>query len=394
MDNRQLLGRVWPAYSKPKDDELLSSWLVRLAMAHGLKLHTFCSMAWPRRAIWNRDIDKSADDGLIEVLSEKTDTPLERARGATLAAYEGVLYERHNPHGNTPWIMPVGVYHRVRRHFGLQFCPLCLSEDKEPYFRRRWRLAFVTLCVRHWLVLWDRCPWCDAPVNFHRDELGVRGKYAAASMTLCHACKFDLRDAAAFVADDLGPDVREVEFQERLLAAIQDGWTEIPGHGAMYSHLYFRGLHQLMRLAATGRKAESFRAAAVRRFGIAPFTPVFDGNSRDLERLDVAARCGLLAVARHLLEDWPKSFVDFCRVNRVWSSTLLRDLDDIPFWYWRVINEHLYRASYQPSDEEIDAAVKHIHRRGMALSQKLLSQSLGVTAVLRKRKSLKPHWRR
>ena len=36
-----LSGRLWPAHVKPQQDELLSSWLVRLAMAHGVKLHTF-----------------------------------------------------------------------------------------------------------------------------------------------------------------------------------------------------------------------------------------------------------------------------------------------------------------------------------------------------------------
>jgi hypothetical protein len=391
----RLLRDVWPAYSKPKDDELLSSWLVRLAMAHGQKLHTFCSMAWPRKAIWNRDIDKSAGDDVLGVLSEKTRTSPELVRGTTLSAYEGILYEKHNPFGNTPWIMPVGVYHRVRRHYGLQFCPYCLAEDKETYFRRRWRLAFVTVCVEHGVVLRDRCPQCGEAVNFHRNELGVRSKYAATSMTLCHSCKFDLRAAEAGSEangpkDHAGAD--EIEFQEELLNAVRDGWAVVDGHGAVYSHLFFKVLHQLMRIAATGRRSGDIREAAVKQWGVPAFFPVFAGNCRDLERLGINVRRRLLAIARHLLKGWPDNFIEFCTVNRVWSSTLLRDLDDVPFWYWSVVYHYLYRSSYCPSDEEIESAVAYIRRSGMNLTKESLSRCLGVTAVHRKRSAWRPEW--
>lgn len=395
LNRRRLLGHVWPAYSKPKDDELLSSWLVRLSMAHGLKLHTFCSLAWPGKAIWNRDVDKSADEGVLAVLSEKTDTPLERVRGTTLSAYEGVLYEKHNPYGNTLWIMPVGIYHRVRTQYGLQFCPRCLAEDKEPYFRRRWRLAFVTVCVEHGVVLKDRCPRCGEAVNFHRDELGLRNKNAATSMTLCHACRFDLRNVGeGSVGNGVGveADAAEVEFQERLLNAVRDGWIAVEGQGPVYSHLFFRVLHQLMRVVATGKRSAALRAAAIARWEVPVFTPSFSGNNRDIERLDVDTRRRLLAVARYMLEDWPERFVEFCEANRVWSSTLLRDIRDVPYWYWRVVTKHLYRYSYCPSDEEIDSAVAYLRSQNQPLNKKTISRLLGVTDVRRKRRVWKPEW--
>src|SRR5215213_7254788 len=94
-----LSGRLWPAHIKPQPDELLSSWLVRLAMAHASKLHTFCSIIWPRKQIWNRDIDRSADTELLQTLSDKTDTSIERVRATTLAGYESVLFEEHKSLG-------------------------------------------------------------------------------------------------------------------------------------------------------------------------------------------------------------------------------------------------------------------------------------------------------
>jgi hypothetical protein len=124
-----LSGGFWPAHLQPKPDELLSSWIVRLAIAHGQKLHTFCSITWPRKSIWNRDIDKSADVEIVRVLSRKTATHIKRAWATTLASYEGVLYEKHTRFGPAAWIMPVGIYHRKRMQFGLQYCPICLAED-------------------------------------------------------------------------------------------------------------------------------------------------------------------------------------------------------------------------------------------------------------------------
>lgn len=72
-------SRLWPVHIKPKDDELLSSWLVRLAMSHGLKLHTFCSIALPLKQIWTRDIDKAPNTGLIGELSTILNEAAERA---------------------------------------------------------------------------------------------------------------------------------------------------------------------------------------------------------------------------------------------------------------------------------------------------------------------------
>jgi len=349
MSNNGLSGKFWPAYSKPQEDELLSSWLVRLAMAHGLKLHTFSSLAWPHKHIWNRDIDKSADESLLHVLSEKTPVPLDRVRDTTLSTYEGVLYERHNPFGNKFWIMPVSVYHCIRRNFGLQFCPYCLAEDKEPYFRRRWRLAFVVVCLQHKVGLRDRCPRCGEPVNFHRDELGFRRKLVVTSMTLCHLCKFDFRKLATEMEfENTQAETREVEIQEKLSDAMSKGWAAINGREAVYSHLYFRVLHQLMRILATGRQSRDLRAALSAKCGLPLFTPVFTRYSRDIERLDVCARRGLLMLAWHLLENWPQRFVEFYKENRVWSSTLLRDMRGVPFWYWNGIQAHLYRISSEP----------------------------------------------
>ncbi len=379
---------AWPARVRPLPDELLSSWLVRLAMAHGLKLHTFCSMAWPKKAIWNRDIDKSADETLINVLAARTGYAIAEVTATTLSAYEGTLYEKHNPFGNTLWIMPVGVYHRTRRHFGLQFCAHCLAEDRVPYWRRRWRLAFITVCHRHSVVLHDRCPKCGAPVNFHRNELGNRWQIVARSLALCHSCRFDLRKAANLAEHEANDT--EVLFQQKLLDAVKQGWVEIKAGERVCAHLYFTALRQVMRLLATGQRAEMMRNEIDRLCSTEPLTPLFSGkHSRDIERLNVNQRRALLSKTDYLLQEWPERFVTFCQRHRIWSSTLLKDFEHAPFWYWKVVHDSLYRISYSPSDEEVHSVIKHIKSKGEVICVKAISKHLNVNNIFRKRKTRK-----
>ncbi len=72
----------------------------------------------------------------------------------------------------------------------LQFCPQCLAEDEEPYFRREWRLATTIVCARHGSRLLDRCPACGqglAPIN----QASLRPQND------CATCGFDLANAKA-----------------------------------------------------------------------------------------------------------------------------------------------------------------------------------------------------
>ena len=188
-----LSGQFWPIHLHPKDDELLSSWILRLARAHALKLHTFCCLAWGRDTqIWNRDIDRLADLEFLKVLHEKTGVSEERIRHTTLSSLEGKLAERITSRGTARFLLPLGIYHRVRSRHGIQFCPDCLSEGV-PYYRRKWRIALTTVCINHRRLLHDNCPRCSKAITFHRAEMGKREKVQSKEPYYCYACGYDLR---------------------------------------------------------------------------------------------------------------------------------------------------------------------------------------------------------
>lgn len=180
-----LLEHEWLFRPRPLPDELLSSWLVRIAWRNAEKLHAFMSTNWGvRHHFWERDIDHAADIRLLHLLASKTHTQRSVVLATVLADYEGTLFEYHHVHGPINWILPIAKIGRKRYGFGQQYCPACLAEDAEPYFRRAWRLSFHVACPAHGLRIEDCCPSCQSPISFHE---GDYGRY-----TLADVCTTDL----------------------------------------------------------------------------------------------------------------------------------------------------------------------------------------------------------
>lgn len=187
---------LFPAHPKPHRDEVLTSWVIRLAKANGLKLQAFSRIVFEGSAdLWNRDIDRKPYDWLLTELSERTGCLKSELYNLTLQSYKGKLFSHFHEVGVLKWILPLNIYHRKRKGFGQQYCSECLKEDKVPYFRKHWRVAFNTFCVKHNIMLRDRCPKCGYPIMFHRNELGKPKVFDGPEMCYCTTCDFDLSKA-------------------------------------------------------------------------------------------------------------------------------------------------------------------------------------------------------
>ncbi len=88
-----------PIHPHPKPDEILSCWMVRLAMENGFKLHTFYAQILQyKEPIWNRDVDRHPKQNLIQILACATGHSAELLYGMSLRAYGGAssLYTLRN----------------------------------------------------------------------------------------------------------------------------------------------------------------------------------------------------------------------------------------------------------------------------------------------------------
>lgn len=381
-DERTLTGTLWPVHLKPKEDELLSSWLARLALAHGQTVASFTYRVWPRRILVARDVDLWNDPAIFETLSTKTATSSARVFAATLASYEGWLFDKPRK-CHLPWALPRYLNIRPERPFGLQFCPWCLASDKEPFFRRQWRLAFLILCPIHGTLLLDRCQRCGLAVCYERQTAQEPGK--PWTLTLCYGCRTDLRKFAK--ARYHKPiESTELEFTVFLQTTMRRGWVEMPQNGVIYSHLFFTGLHHMIRRLTYGRMAKPLKGALSRSYGIDLPIDCLPGNTFIFERMQISQRRSLLQAVNCLLRNWPDNFIQFCQANNLACDFLLGDRSqDLPFWYLRVVREHLNRGAHKVSDEEIISIVDYVRHGGDQPTTQELRPFLSATAVKRAR---------
>jgi hypothetical protein len=234
----------------PRPGETFSSILLRLARNHAASAHELCAMLWPGRQFWTRDIDRTAGDKMIEAVARDTGLSRAKLEAATLRGLVKALGFPERLQGSQRGILPVGVYHRVRRRFGQQYCPVCLAADP-PYLRRVWRLEIMVVCPEHGVLLRDACPSCDAPFIPHRDHSLVRHRchHCGSPLTLGHAGNVTpraamLQQAALRTLSGLLEDVADALEHSAIPAP---HWPALQGIG---DRELLDGIHRLCQTAA------------------------------------------------------------------------------------------------------------------------------------------------
>lgn len=142
-------GELWPFRPAPFADELLTSWIARLAHGHGLRPMSFLEIVHPGCADL-AVLDWAADGDLLALLATQTDVPLPTVE-SLLLRFQPELGLRDLLHHN--WRGPA-----------LQYCPACLAEGA-TYYRRSWRLACFRVCPQHHTAMHDECPHCGGIIR-------------------------------------------------------------------------------------------------------------------------------------------------------------------------------------------------------------------------------------
>lgn len=336
---------ILPIIIQPKEDELFSSWLFRLATGNLTKAHTFCRFHLPGHNIWNRDIDKLAPDVMIKRLSLLTEIPVETIFNLTLRSYEQQIFKKCNPNGHSRWLLTLGIFHRSWTGRGLQFCPKCLDNDKNPYFRKSWRLGLSVVCTKCQTALHDCCPKCNAPISFFRTDVGHKTSIAPNPITACFDCGFDLRKSPKYP-----PAIGSTSFQLKLNKVISTGqWkNQIP------SKEYFTVLYKIITIL----RSNSRLFTSLTQF-------IFETENQRIKQLPknqyfettpCQDREVLIRIGCWLLEQWPDRFISICKETKTGASAVLRDIVDPPDWF----NAKTLIALHAPSAIELNATRKKL----------------------------------
>ena len=184
-DNTWIQDYFFLIVPRPLKNELLSSWLTRVAIEHRRKLSIFLSLYIKKEgsSISRNDIDFLYDEKLFEVLVNKSNLIKEDIFKMSLRSEEGYLYSC-----NINSLYPPNQIRKLvdkRKHYGLMYCPKCLAEDEIPYFRKEWRYQFYNICTKHEIFLTDKCWVCYERINFSAIKHNK-------SLAICSKCEKDL----------------------------------------------------------------------------------------------------------------------------------------------------------------------------------------------------------
>lgn len=309
---------LWSYHPKPREDEILSSWLVRTARGNSNKIQTFCNMEWPGLQIWNRDIDTLAPQDVVNTMAEKNFVSLQRAHETTFEPFVGLLFDKVNKSGFTYWINQAGIYHRVRRRPGQQWCPLCLAEDEKPYYRRRWRLSIASTCLKHGRILASKCQNCAEPMAFHRSPDHN-----------CHKCQMPRVEAVTVLADS-----KVLQLEGKLYSILYHGRPTTLEYGVdINPFIFFRTIRLIVRSLTVGPRAKRLRTVTGQAFGGDTTPPVLSGGSLQLEQQSSFHRHALMSLASRVIEGWPWRYIHCCLEARVYWSWIFKDISpaDIPY---------------------------------------------------------------
>jgi len=188
----RVAGR-WPVPIPLAPDELFSMWLVRAALAQGSDPMVLAGDLWPKWRVWTIDLDRGFCDDRLSSLVRMTGIDAGSFKAAwVLPVALAMGMEPSGASAIWPWILALGSRNR-KRHGGLQYCPACLASDVHPFYRLQWRLAWHTCCSVHHVTLYDRCCYCQAPVEPHRLS-------AFSGMSSCATCNGDMGSGTAAAA--------------------------------------------------------------------------------------------------------------------------------------------------------------------------------------------------
>jgi hypothetical protein len=208
---------LWPYRPKREPDELLSSWLWRIARGLGASPKRFAVDAiGANLADVDREIGDAAIDRLAFLSGQSRDHLLRGTMRPDVAAapndLRGRVQQRLLLHGDL-------MLNRNRGGRGravpiIQYCPVCLGEDG-AYLRRGWRFSLEVACFRDGCFLLDGCWKCGALV-------APLSQTAPATEFLCVKCSAPLAKAPSL---HLPGTVRDQEAIYAFLARLVEYGT-------------------------------------------------------------------------------------------------------------------------------------------------------------------------
>lgn len=312
---------IWPSFLWPEENELFSSWICRFSNNNEIRSESIIKNYFDNSInLWNRDIDMFAPKIIINYLEQHTPLKLNEIENLFLKSYEGIVFEKANPFGFTENVLKLGVNHRKRKSFGIVFCPSCLNEDI-AYFRKEWRLSFSIFCEKCNCKLLEKCPSCNNPVSFHRNNINLLNNSTSSCLPLniCE-CKYNL--ANAYIDNNISSE--EIEFQSYMNKTLTNGFND----HSNYSFLFYKGLSLMTYNIMRNNKKNKFHKYLKKEFKIE-----YELNSKHFFDWNLDERRKGFLIMYYLMSDFPN------RLNKIFNDLKINrsDFYYLPYFIEKVI---------------------------------------------------------
>jgi len=376
---------VLPVRCQPLSDELLSSWLIRLAWLNGEKLHIFRRRFWKHTGSpWSRNIDLTLPDDALVSVSKMTLTTHELLLQHMLRGYLGKLFDYIDPYGGVQQGMLVSCLRGQKvLGFGLQLCPDCLQSGTVPYFKRCWKVDYLVTCPIHRRLLIDACPYCHQPLAYHLADFGKSLLPKRIPTSFCAGCGYNWSEEIP-QQDELITDAF-FEWQERILMALETGWFEDNQIGPLYALSFFKGLHTLIRLIASNGHSSQLRQVIAKELGILPLGIACTNNQNLFGGLRLGDRLYLLRYVFWLLQEWPERFIWATKMAKLTFSYIdfYKKQSPLPYWVaFAAILAHDPRHT-RISVEERESVKTFLEKQGLPANKNQVNKWLGRWYVSR-----------
>lgn len=357
---------------KPLKDELLTSWLTRMAIEHRRTLPEFFSLfiRHDGSSTTRTDVDFLYDEKLLNSLVEKSPFSRNQILKMSLRSEEGHLYVCKDC-----LYAPKQIRKLLdkRTHYGLRYCPYCLTEDKIPYFRKKWRYTFYNTCPRHKIFLTDRCWVCYERINFSKIK-------HLKSLAFCSKCGNDLRttlrselpnhfqlglDATAWFEEGLYRGYFEINGQKVKSLFVFESYTRLAYLLHRKENLILEGFHMLVEYKELCQKLE-----------------LYSSKKASAVYLDFY----LTSMVYFLFQEYPNNFIAFARSNYITYRDFTHGFDS-PFWYKNMVGELVpieNKIGREISESEVLGAIKYLKDIGEDVTQFKVAEIIGCHSTIHK----------
>lgn len=342
----------------PLEDEILSSWIVRVAYAHKTHPHTFVNQYLNYRpySFFLSECDLTLDEAMINTIDKKCRYKID-VRSLMLTTYAG--YVQENIYDNNPTIF---FTHQ-------KYCPICLREDKVPYFRKKWRVVFYNMCHKHSCYLYEHCPSCKSKLDIskmHNNKLPY---------THCHECGFELKRGRNLSVHK--SNISSLEYQNKIFKIIHDGYIQLD-RTPVYSFLFFEVFSKLSKLILLNRKHEFINKHPL--YSLIKNVKQQNVNHPIFKKIDAKTQSYLFGLIMYLFDNFPRNLENYILQNKLTYYNMTTKVPYLPFWYKTAVNtimpQYLPR-SMTVTKKEVEHAMRYLRSVGKDTNKLNLTELFG-----------------